>query len=61
MVLGQMDGNAVESATRAIAKLSEVTHAQAMNALETVRQRIENGDYLEYGGEGRARQFLEKL
>ena len=40
--------------------MSEVTHARAMTALEMVRRRIETGDYLEYGGEGRAREFLEK-
>ena len=59
-VLRHMAGDAVESATRAIANLSDVTHAKAMEALEMVRRRIESGDYLEYGGEGRAREFLEK-
>ena len=59
-VFRHMGGDALESATRAISNLSEVTHARAMTALEMVRRRIETGDYLEYGGEGRAREFLEK-
>ena len=44
----------------AVAEEAEVTHAIALHALESMRQRIEAGDYLQNGGPGLARDLLEQ-
>jgi len=44
----------------AVAEEPEVTHGIAMHALETLRQHIEAGDYLQDGGSVLARDLLER-
>ena len=57
-VLKQMEREEAAEMGKAIAQLKEVAHNAGMHALETVRSRIESGEYLDLGGENYAKALL---
>ena len=59
-VVGHLGSDEMEFAARSLSDSDEVTHAVGIQALEIVRQRVVDGDYLEPGGLGYARDVLSR-
>ncbi len=57
-VMRQLEQSEAAKVGKAIARLEAVAHNVGMHALETVRQRLEEGDYLDLGGEKYARSLM---
>ena len=57
-VLRQLEQDEAAQVGRAIAACEAVGHNVGMHALETVRQRIEDGEYLDLGGEKLAHALM---
>jgi len=60
-VLGRLDREEAAQMGKAVAQLKEVAHNAGMHALETVRSRIESGEYLELGGAAYAKALLGEV
>jgi len=60
-VLKRLELEEVAQMGKAIAQLKEVAHNVGMHALETVRSRIESGEYLELGGEEYAKALMGEV
>ncbi|MGY8826655.1 MAG: flagellar motor switch protein FliG [Candidatus Latescibacterota bacterium] len=57
-VLRQLEQDEAAQVGRAVAACEAVKHNAGMHALETVRQRVEDGEYLDLGGEKLARALM---
>ena len=60
-VLGQLKLDEVKPIAEGVVQLEETSHHACLHALELVRKRIEEEDYLELGGENYARGMLGKM
>jgi len=59
-VLRQLEQDEAAQVGRAVAACEAVEHNAGMHALETVRQRVEDGEYLDLGGEKYARALMSE-
>lgn len=59
-VLRELEQDEAAQVGRAIAACEAVAHNAGMHALEMVRQRIEDGEYLDLGGEKLARALMSE-
>jgi len=60
-VLGELEGDEIRPIAEGVVKMEEVSHHACMHALELVRKRIEEEDYLDLGGEKYARNVLGRV
>ena len=60
-VLKRLEREEAAEMGKAVALLKEVNHNAGMHALETVRSRIESGEYLDLGGEEYAKALLGEV
>ena len=60
-VLGELEGDEMRPIAEGVVKMEEASHHACMHALELVRKRIEEEDYLDLGGEKYARNVLGRV
>ena len=60
-VLGELEWDEVKPIAEGVVKMEEASHHACMHALELVRKRIEEEDYLDLGGEKYARNVLGRM